>query len=71
VSRKRTGLRNRFRNGRGPYSINRKARTADMYGEYQNGKQVKQDVIAGHVLVTHDRIDRRIVNMVGLPKAID
>jgi hypothetical protein len=33
--------------------VERKARIADMFGEYQNGRQVKNDVIAGRVLPTH------------------
>ena len=54
MARKRTGLRNRYRSGgRSTYSTERKARSSDMYGEYQNGRQVKNDVIAGHVLSTH------------------
>ena len=55
MGRKRTGLRNRRRSGgRSVYSVERKARTADRYGEYQNGRQVKQDVIAGHALKWHE-----------------
>lgn len=71
MARKRTGLRNRRRHGRGPYSVERKARTADMYGEYQNGKQVKMDVIAGRVLVAHDKISRRAVDPVRIVTETD
>lgn len=55
MARKRSGLRNRYRaGGRSAYSVQRKARTADRYGEYANGRQVKQDVIAGHALRWHE-----------------
>lgn len=42
----RTGLRNRRRSGRGSYSVLRKGRMADRYGQVRNG--VCADVIAGH-----------------------
>jgi len=45
--RNRTGLRNRHRDGRGPYSRRRKAERADRYGEFDRGAQKTQDVIAG------------------------
>lgn len=55
MARKRTGLRNRYRQGgRSTYSVERKARSADMYGKYQNGRQVKNDVVAGRALSTHE-----------------
>jgi hypothetical protein len=44
---KRTGLRNRFRTGRGSYSRRRKAAAADRYGKYDRGAQKTADVIAG------------------------
>lgn len=53
MARKRTGLRNRHRSGRSTYSAQNKCRQADMYGEYQNGRQLKNDVIASHVLPQH------------------
>ncbi len=37
MSRKRTGLRNRFRQGRSTYSVLRKGRTSDTYGTWVNG----------------------------------
>jgi len=37
------GLRNRYRNGRGTYSVKGKRRTADRYGTYVNGV-----LISGH-----------------------
>lgn len=49
MSRKRTGLRNRYRSGgQSPYSRQNKKRSADLYGEMQNGKVQRQDIIAGH-----------------------
>jgi hypothetical protein len=50
MSRKRTGLRNRFRNGRGKYSTTHKARKADRYGEYSTGKLIRSELIAGNVI---------------------
>lgn len=53
MSRKRTGLRNKFRRGRSTYSASGKSRSADTYGQYERGKQTTQDIIGGHVLVWH------------------
>jgi hypothetical protein len=36
--RKRTGLRNRHRNGRSTYSVKNKRKDADRYGSYDQGK---------------------------------
>lgn len=47
MARKRTGLRNRRRDGRGTYSIRHKSRTADIYGSMQDGRVGQQDIIAG------------------------
>jgi hypothetical protein len=54
MGRRHTGLRNRFRTGRSTYSVERKSRTADRYGQYSNGKQIRADVIAGSILPLHD-----------------
>lgn len=51
MSRKRTGLRNRFRNGQGTYSRLDKASTADRYGEWKYGQQTRSEKIAGSTLV--------------------
>lgn len=51
MARKRTGLRNKFRHGRGSYSVMGKSRTADRYGQCASGKQLTPDSIAGHQLV--------------------
>lgn len=51
MSRKRTGLRNRFRAGRSSnYTERRRENGQDRYGEYLNGKCVKEDVIAGRTM---------------------
>lgn len=47
MARKCTGLRNRFRSGRGTYSIKRKRTTADRYGTYVNGRPTAPEVISG------------------------
>lgn len=48
--RSHTGLRNRHRSGRSTYSVKRKGSQRDIYGTFQQGKQMSPDVIAGHVL---------------------
>lgn len=51
MSRKRTGLRNKYRTGgTGTYSAQRKARHADRYGAYKGRTMEKPDVIAGRTL---------------------
>lgn len=44
----RTGLRNRRRSGRGSYSVQRRGRTADHYGQVRNGTCT--DVIGGRAI---------------------
>jgi hypothetical protein len=46
MARRRTGLRNRKRTGRSTYSKLGKARSADYYGSYVNGRQVSPERIA-------------------------
>lgn len=48
MSRKQTGLRNRFRSGRSTYGKRRKLNGADYYGQPANG--VCEDIVAGHVI---------------------
>lgn len=48
MARKRTGLRNRWRNGRGSYSKRKKGAEADRYGSWTTGKLSGGEVIAGH-----------------------
>jgi hypothetical protein len=49
VARKRTGLRNRFRDGaNSTYGQRRKRNGSDLYGQPQAGQI--EDIIAGHVL---------------------
>lgn len=50
MSRKRTGLRNRHRDGRSTYSVKGKAAHRDSYATFANGRQTRPDIIAGHVL---------------------
>lgn len=50
MSRKSSGLRNRFRSGRGTYSLQRKSTGADRYGTFHAGVQSSADVIAGRTL---------------------
>lgn len=58
MSRKRTGLRNRYRQGgTGPYSTKRKARNADRYGAYKGRMMEKPDVIAGRTMHATQAID--------------
>lgn len=45
--RRRTGLRNRFRDGKGTYSEQGKRRTADRYGGFEQGRQKSVEVING------------------------
>lgn len=43
-----SGLRNRHRpNGRSPYARQGKHNSRDTYGQWDNGRQVRTDVIAG------------------------
>lgn len=53
MGRKQTGLRNRYRSGRSTYSICHKSRTADKYGVYDKGRQLRADVLAGTALKLH------------------
>jgi hypothetical protein len=47
--RKRTGLRNRYRSGRGSYSRNRKTLAADRYGTWDKGaRKSGAETIGGH-----------------------
>lgn len=48
--RHRTGLRNRSRTGRSTYSKRRKSVAADFYGQWERGRVVRPEVIAGHAL---------------------
>jgi len=48
--RKRTGIRNRYRTGRGSYSLKRKSESRDRYGKFTNGRRDTADVIAGRTL---------------------
>jgi hypothetical protein len=48
--RKRTGLRNRYRNGRSVYSAKNKRRDADSYGSWTQGRRSTSEVIAGKSL---------------------
>jgi hypothetical protein len=50
--RKRTGLRNKFRSGRGNYSILEKSKVADRYGTFQTGKQTGPENIGGRSIST-------------------
>jgi hypothetical protein len=50
MSRKRTGLRNKYRSGRGTYSRDRKAETADRYGTWDSGKRKQPERIAGKLI---------------------
>jgi hypothetical protein len=50
MSRKRTGLRNRFRSGRSVYSLKDKHASRDRYGKFTSGKQDTPDVIAGRTI---------------------
>lgn len=49
MARHSTGLRNRYRNGKGPYHKRSKALTADRYAKYVNGEKKTSDVIAKYV----------------------
>lgn len=48
--RHRTGLRNRFRNGKGTYSKKDKRKDADSYGTFVQGKRTRAETIAGRSL---------------------
>jgi hypothetical protein len=48
MTRRRTGLRNRRRQGVGTYSAQGKARAADRYGRFSMGVPQSSDSIAGH-----------------------
>ena len=51
MSRKRTGLRNRYRSGgTGTYSAQRKGKFADRYGSYRGRVCDTPDLIAGHTV---------------------
>lgn len=50
MSRKRTGLRNKSRNGKSWYCIKGKHAARDRYGKFTNGRQDTPDVIAGRNL---------------------
>lgn len=45
MPRCRTGLRNRYRGGRGSYSRNRKSVVTDYYGVWRDGRQMTPDKI--------------------------
>lgn len=46
MSRKRTGLRNKYRSGKSTYSKRNKRAVADQYGRYVNGIQQSPERIA-------------------------
>ena len=48
--RKRTGLRNRFRNGRSPYSVKNKGLSSDSYGSYSSGTLTRAESVAGRTI---------------------
>ena len=50
MSRKRTGLRNKFRSGRGTYSREGKADSADRYGTWKDGQRKQPERIAGRLV---------------------
>lgn len=50
MARKRTGLRNRYRSGRGTYSRQRKSESADRYGAWKDGRRQQPERIAGRLL---------------------
>lgn len=53
MSRKRTGLRNKYRSGGlSTYSRNAKRRDADSYGTWVQGRRSKPESIAGHPVGT-------------------
>lgn len=47
---KSSGLRNRRRDGRSPYSIKGKHFNRDTYGQWENGRQTRDDLIAGRYI---------------------
>lgn len=59
MSRRSTGLRNRYRKssgkGRSTYSAKNKSRERDTYGEYNRGHVVTPDSIAGHQMSAIDQ----------------
>jgi len=50
--RKRTGLRNKWRRGKGvsTYGLHEKRKQSDTYGTWQQGKRVGLEVIAGRTM---------------------
>jgi hypothetical protein len=48
--RKRTGLRNRWRQGLSTYAKHQKGKSADGYGSWQQGVKTRDEVIAGRTL---------------------
>lgn len=50
MGRRSSGLRNRNRQGVGPYASKGKGRTRDSYGAYDRGRCVKPDTIAGRIM---------------------
>jgi hypothetical protein len=48
--RHQTGLRNRYRSGRSPYSIKRKGLQADTYGSYSGGTLTRAENVAGKTI---------------------
>lgn len=48
--RKRTGLHNRDRDGRGTYSIQQKSKDADRYGQWNKGERHGPETLNGHTV---------------------
>jgi hypothetical protein len=48
--RNRSGLRNRSRSGGSPYAAKAKRMTADRYGEYNLGRQIRAEIINGRTI---------------------
>ena len=60
--RKRTGLRNKFRSGKGTYCKNKKRATADRYGTWVSGKRTGAEVIAGRSMTYNPGIANGTIN---------
>lgn len=57
MARKQTGLRNRYRSGRSQYNIKGKSSRADRYGAWEQGRQVRSEIVAGHLLSYRTKFD--------------
>lgn len=60
MSQRGSGLRNRFRQGTGTYSTSGKGRTADSYGEYNQGRCIREDMIASHRINATENDDLKV-----------